>query len=184
MINLTKLTNVILMVCLLTSQEAFAKNATILEKIMACTPIKEAKKRLHCFDQLSSVVSSTMAVEQHTVEQVELQTANAAAQKNEKAGIALTTKQIDDFSKDSIKKTPDQLAAEINTITMTISKLTKSIRGQWQIFFANGQQWQQKDNVRIRLKEGDKIELVKGALGSIFLKKYNTNKRIKVKRLK
>lgn len=184
MINFTKLTSVILMVCSLTPQEAFANNATILENIMACSSIKEAKKRLHCFDQLSSVVSSTMAVEQHTVEQVELKTANAAAQKTDTTSLALTAKQIDDFSKDSIKKTPDQLAAEINTITLTISKLTKSIRGQWQIFFTNGQQWQQKDNVRIRLKEGEIIELTKGGMGAVFLKQQNANKRIKVKRLK
>ena len=37
---------------------------------------------------------------------------------------------------------------------------------------------------RLRLKEGDLVVITKGALGAVYLQKENTNKRIKVKRLK
>jgi hypothetical protein len=62
--------------------------------------------------------------------------------------------------------------------------LSKSVRGQWQIYFTNGQYWQQKDNINLWLKVGDQVELIKGGLGAVFLKKHDINKRIKVRRLK
>ncbi|MFT5003340.1 MAG: hypothetical protein ACI952_001693, partial [Flavobacteriales bacterium] len=36
----------------------------------------------------------------------------------------------------------------------------------------------------LRLTQGDLVVITKGALGAVYLQKENTNKRIKVKRLK
>ena len=41
-----------------------------------------------------------------------------------------------------------------------------------------------KIRLYLRLKEGIKVTFTKGALGSVYLQKENSNKRIKVKRVK
>jgi hypothetical protein len=83
-----------------------------------------------------------------------------------------------------VKKTAEEKAKEIDSITLTISQLSKSPYGQWKITFDNGQRWQQKDNHKLSLKTGQRVILTKGAISSVFLQKENSTKRIKVKRLK
>lgn len=148
---------------LLLSQTVLAKEDNLSDSIQGCVKISQDTARLACFDQLTDK-RSTISVEP--------------------AITALTTQQVDSFSKEQVKKTREEQAKEITTITLTISELTKTMRGQWKVTFTNGQKWQQKDTVTLRLKKGDKVILTKGALSSVFLQKENTNKRIKVKRLK
>ena len=95
-----------------------------------------------------------------------------------------TATQVDSFSKEQVTKTAEEKAKEIDSIVLTISKLKKVGRGQWKITFSNGQQWLQKDTTKLKLKVDEEVTLSKGALSSVFLQKENTNKRMKVKRLK
>lgn len=190
MLNTTKLINTILILLMLIPITVLANDSNLVTKLNTCMVIKQAVVRLQCFDDLTKTVTDYEYNTEHTISQNSKNENNqivallAGSEPVDNQISNLTAKQIDDFSKETVKKTPQQQAAVINTISLTINKLSKSIRGQWQIFFANGQQWQQKDNINLRLKVGDKVQLIKGALGAVFLKKYNTNKRIKVKRLK
>jgi hypothetical protein len=95
----------------------------------------------------------------------------------------VTSSQADAFAKQHLAKTAEEKAKEINEITASITKLTKLIRGEYKITLDNNQQWQQKDTTRISLKVGQKIVLMKGSLGSVYLKKEGTSKRIRVRRL-
>lgn len=150
-------------VSFLFSSAVLAENEKISDRIQDCVKISEDKARLTCFDQLTSK-SKTVSVEPEA--------------------IGLTAEQVDAFSKGQVKKTSEELASEINAITLTISKLSKTPYGQWKITFENGQKWQQKDNYKLSLKTGQRVVLTKGAITSVFLQKENTKKRIKVKRLK
>jgi hypothetical protein len=58
------------------------------------------------------------------------------------------------------------------------------LRGQWVLYFDNGQKWQQTDTTRIKFKVGNKVRLDKGAMGAIYLYKDGSHRSIKVKRLK
>ena len=144
---------------------AQAQTSNQAAEINICSQISQDKARLTCFDALSpqkkAVVSAPVTSEK----------------------VPLTEQQLDDFGNDHVEKTKEELAKEINTITLTISKLTKTVRGQWKIIFENGQKWQQKDTAALTLSIGSRVILTKGAFGSVYLKKENTKKRIKVKRL-
>ena len=157
--NKTKLAYYAIVTSLLMSQTVWAKEVELDDKVKACGNIVQDAARLVCFDQLTDIASSTKIV-------------------------ALTVIQVDEFSKSHIKKTDEEIAKEINSITLTISALSKTVHGQWKLTFKNGQKWLQKDSGRLRLKEGDLVVITKGALGAVYLQKENTNKRIKVKRLK
>jgi hypothetical protein len=148
---------------LLISQTVLAKETELANKVQACVKISQDIKRLSCFDQLKKKQNSTML---------------------ESKIVKLSAIQVDGFSKKHIKKTPEEEAKEIKSITLIISALSKTIRGQWKIMFKNGQKWQQKDTARIKLKQGDIVVLTKGVFTSVYLKKENTSRRIKVKRLK
>jgi hypothetical protein len=190
MSNIQRLINITLLFCSLLSTIVSANEAILVNNLKACVVIKQELVRLQCFDDLTKTVTDDEYNKTHSNSQ-----SSPSSQNTVTVSIAdsifidnqvtpLTDKQIDDFSKEKVKKTPQQMATEVNAISLTISKLSKSIRGQWQILFTNGQQWQQKDTISLRLKKGDNVQLFKGALGTVFLKKHKTNKRIKVKRLK
>lgn len=145
-------------------QPVAAEENELVNKVQTCSRISESQARLNCFDKLTD--SSAL-------------TENIATMPS-----SLSEEQIDDFAKDHLKKSEEQRANEINTITLVISELSKSVRGKWKITFENGQKWQQHDASRITLKQGDQVVLTKGALGSVYMQKENSKKRIKVKRLK
>lgn len=158
-----KLTYFTVITSLLLSPTVLAKEENLSDRIQDCVKISQDTARLTCFDQLTSK-SSTISAEPEVTD--------------------LTAEQVDSFSKGQVKKTSEELANEINSITLTISKLSKTPYGQWKITFENGQKWQQKDSYKLSLKTGQRVVLTKGAITSVFLQKENTKKRIKVKRLK
>jgi len=145
------------------TQAVFANKDTLTDKILACSQVSDNKNRLTCFDALTNKDDVLIAVTSEP---------------------KLTKKQIDSFSKGHIKKTNEELAKEINTITLTISELSKNLYGKWNITFGNEQKWQQKDGITLNLKVGQRVVLTKGAFSAIYLQKENTNKRIQVKRLR
>ncbi len=101
-----------------------------------------------------------------------------------KLGVQHSTEQQvqeENFAKPELSK---ENGSEVTTITFTIAKLKKMLRGEWQITFTNGQVWQQKGTDRFALKVDQSVQISKGALGSYYLKKAESNKRIQVKRLK
>ncbi|TWX66279.1 hypothetical protein ESZ36_15515 [Colwellia demingiae] len=158
-----KLTYFTVITSLLLSPTVLAKEENLSDRIQDCVKISQDTAILTCFDQLT-IKSSTISAEPEVTD--------------------LTAEQVDSFSKGQVKKTSEELANEINSITLTISKLSKTPYGQWKITFENGQKWQQKDSYKLSLKTGQRVVLTKGAITSVFLQKENTKKRIKVKRLK
>tara|TARA_R100001377_G_scaffold80982_1_gene60209 strand:+ start:227 stop:721 length:495 start_codon:yes stop_codon:yes gene_type:complete len=162
--KITKLTYFAVVTSLL-SNTAIAEEISLTDRVQGCVKITQDTARLACFDQLISKAKPT-------------------AIKAEPIITGLTAEQVDSFSKEQVKKTAEESAKEIDSITLTISKLSKSPYGEWRITFENGQRWQQKDNYKLSLKTGQRVILTKGSLSSVYLQKENTTKRIKVKRLK
>ncbi len=187
--NLNRLTSSIIVVSLFFTQITLAKES--LDQLEDCVKISQDTARLACFDKLTEKISNK-SVEVNTTQLITQQVGDSSKKHieniNSKSVAASTTQlitqQVDDFSKEHIEKTAEEKANEVLSISLLVDTLKKVGRGQWKITFKNGQQWQQKDTTRFKLKEGDKVTLTKGALGSVFLQRENTNKRMKVKRLK
>lgn len=161
--NIIKLTSCAVVISILLAQPVLAKDTELAAKVQACSEINENEARLSCFDGLTNKATGVL-------------TSEAAA--------SLTMQQEDDFAKEHVKKTAEEKANEIQSISVIITKLSKTSHGRWKITFDNGQKWQQKDSTKMKLKQGEEVELAKGAFSSIFLQKEDSNKRIKVKRLK
>ena len=184
--KITRLTFLAIVTSLL-SQSAVAEEASLSDRIQGCVKITQDMARLACFDQLTvkhSNNSVDLAVTQLGAQQVDSEVTQLATQQVESNVTQLTAQQIDSFSKEQVKKTAEESAKEIDSITLTISKLSKTPYDQWKITFENGQKWKQKDNYKLSLKTGQRVILTKGSLSSVYLQKENTTKRIKVKRLK
>lgn len=139
----------------------------LTDELSNCVKILDNSKRLTCFDtfakQTITQQSINIKVQSETVNTIKAQ-------------------QIDDFAKDDLKKSKEEQGPD--SIIAIISKTKKLIRGQWVIDLQNGQKWQQMDSVKIKLEIGEKIRLKKGSLGSVYLYKEESNRGIRVKRLK
>ncbi len=76
-------------------------------------------------------------------------------------------------------------ADELKGIQAGISRIDKSSRGQRTLTLDNGQVWRQVgSSSQPRLKTGDKVIIERGALGSFVLKPADSNRSMRVKRLR
>jgi hypothetical protein len=188
------------------SPNVFAGISNVLiDDLSHCMKVSSDEERLVCFDQLAKrnvtqlnkiKVTEKPVVELKPIQLVEtkkttqiklVETKETAKIKPEEVK-ELTqvklkkAKDIDKFSNESLIKTQAEKGPD--SITATISNLKKLLRGQWVIYFENGQKWQQKDIATVKLKVGDSVRLKKGSMGAVYLFKENSNRKIRVKRLK
>lgn len=84
------------------------------------------------------------------------------------------------FGKENIQR-PEDL---IKKITAKVVQVQKAPYGELIITLEGGQMWRQTNNARFKLSEGEVITIERGALGSFFIGKEDTNRRIRAKRLK
>lgn len=160
----------------LLSLNTFANNHSELTKDLSlCMELANDNQRLVCFDKLAKLHASPTKT---------LNSQNDVASQQEILILAEAkkAKEIADFSKEDLKKTGKDKGPD--SITATISKLTKLIRGQWVIYLENGQKWQQQDSNTIKLKVGTNIRLKKGTMGAVYLYKEGSHRSIRVERLK
>ena len=156
-----KKTGILITIVLLCSTSSYAE--TLGNKLEQCIKIQNDTSRLSCFDKLS-VTSKDTVVKKELVTQAQKESL---------------------FGGDKIEKKKRQESGyHLEKVIYTVTKIKKSITKKLTIYFDNGQVWKQSDNRTIRLKVEDKAELSSGALGSFFLKKANTNKTIRVTRIK
>lgn len=170
---------------------AYAENAQkITTTIQQCAQEQDDSLRLNCFDLLASQLSVSVTQTPKRAVQPSSTAKIIAPVSKPKPDIQATSKAAkpeksnDDFAKSHLEKTDEEKAAEVTEITAKITQVSKLMRGQLKITLDNGQQWQQKDSGKLRLKVGDEIILETGALNAIYLKKANENKRIRVRRIK
>jgi hypothetical protein len=150
-------------------------------KLKQCADIYNTEKRLACYDSLTQSLQSKKSPVPNILTNNEKYI--SPVPKTEELPVKVRSKQSDieeEFAKPQIK-TPGY---DVKNISLTISALKKNRSDEWIITFTNGQVWQQKDGLRLSLKVGLNIKISKGALGAYYLKKKESNKIIKVKRLK
>ena len=81
-------------------------------------------------------------------------------------------------------KAPVTPAKDVDSIEAVIVKVEYRNHGKRALHLDNGQSWIQVDSSsQPKLKSGEAIRISRGALGSFVLKKQNSNRRLRVKRL-
>lgn len=154
---------------------SFAGNESgLLSQIEKCKQISQADARLVCFDDLAKDTAITTALPVNN-DIAPVPATIVQAQPSE-------SQQVDDFAKEHLKKSSNEQG--LDSISSSITKLKKLIRGQWVITLENGQKWQQKDSAKIKLKVGDTVRMKKAAMGAIYLYKEGSHRNIRVKRVK
>jgi hypothetical protein len=91
-----------------------------------------------------------------------------------------TNQQLAIFGQENKQRTENL----IEQIQATIIEIKKAPRGELIITLDNGQVWRQTDNTRLKLRKDQVVIIKRGAFGSFFIRKENTNKRIRAKRVK
>ncbi len=151
-----------------------ASEKTLEARLQDCVQMVDNLNRLACFDNLARNVrvdfSSTASTD------------DVVTDKN--TALPAPKQQIDDFAKTHLASSASEKVKEIQEITAQIVKLTKLIRGQYTLTLDKEQVRQQKDRPQLTLKVGQRVVIAKGALGSFYLKKSGSRKRIQVRRIK
>jgi len=85
-------------------------------------------------------------------------------------------KQFGQEAQKVIEEAPD-------SITATITEVTKGAYGKYTFVLDNGQVWRQTGSSRVIWKGGEQIELERGVLGAFFMRKVTGGRSVKVKRV-
>ncbi len=164
----------------------------LAQEISQCVKIKDSLVRLVCYDKAAKSDLNGTAVANSPIKKTKKKAVKVTKTEVETiAPVDVTTKTSpaaasieDSFGQEHIRKKQHN-AEELEQIVLVVASLKKDTYKKWIITFENGQVWKQKDSVGLSLASGNQVELSKGALGVVYLKRVgNSSRRIKVKRVK
>jgi hypothetical protein len=179
---------------------------TLLDDLSICAKNNDSLQRLVCYDKLAKDTKNSQPKHQQaTLKETIVEKVDSdvqVAQKNpsetviavpelpqkssvvqpQSAGIIANTvkQQQAAFGKEASKRP----AGLIKQIKANVVKIQKAPYGELIITLENGQVWRQTDSIRFRLSKKEVVIIERGVLGSFFIGKEDTNKRIRAKRLK
>jgi hypothetical protein len=179
---------------------------SLLDGLAMCAKNTDSLQRLVCFDKLAKDTKSNppnepqVTLNDSIVERVDstvkvapkiqpekvLAVSNhhkkpAVVEPQSVVVIANSVKQQQaSFGKEAVKRPEDR----IKQLKEKVIKIQKAPYGELIITFENGQVWRQTDSIRFRLSTDEVVIIERGALGSFFIGKENTNQRIRAKRVK
>lgn len=162
---------VVFLFLLTTSFTVFGHN--VLESMKKCTLEQNALKRLVCFDTISQHLTPSPKVPA-TPKQVIAASAEPAQQPIE------TTTAENEFGLEHKPKT-EKLA---DSIVANVLSIKKNPYKKYIITLDNAHVWKQSDSTKLKISVGEAVIVKRGSLGSFFMSKEGTNKRLRVKRLK
>ena len=144
--------------------------------LIACRAKVDNMERLRCYDELSSRLTNTAS--EAKIASIDKPVPPPASPPSD---VTITTPpSLERFG------LPDKPApiAEVQAVNATVAEVDLDPYKKLIMTMDTGQIWQQIDGSRIRVREGDKVVLERGALGSFLLGLQGQNKRIRVKRIK
>ena len=174
-----------------------ASAQTLSEAISECGRVENSLKRLVCYDQLVKEMQQYSGLDEAVskgivARPVPVQPQGQAAQTNPQpqssAPAAVITRPEgtgadsanpeDAFGKQVVR--PD---SQIERLYYDVTEVVKNRNNRATITMANGHKWRQTDSGTFRIKEGERVYVERGALGSFFLSKDDVNRRIRVVRI-
>lgn len=172
---------VIALTIVLTSQLSFAMSLNT-EALVTCTKIESSDQRLICFDQTMANISPKETKKSDTNLSGAIST---ASQSDKSASLILKTTPPQNananfgLEKQKLRENKTQL----ESISASVISIQELASAQKILALDNQQRWKQISSGTFRIKVGDTVVLTSGAFGSFKLKKQDTNRAIKVKRL-
>ncbi|WP_404398571.1 hypothetical protein [Idiomarina loihiensis] len=157
----------------------------INENLKRCAEINSDSERLSCLDKLIASLSLN-GKESGFNEKVKLRqtekrynslTGSAATARNDESRLSSNDEEASFGIENREKKTV------VEKIYATVVKITKSRFRDTTYQLDNGQVWARKDSSRLKISEGDKVFIERGALTSFYMGRESQNTRIRVERL-
>jgi len=149
---------------------SFAMAESVSSSLLHCSEELNSTARLQCYDELSKTLKPTKVVKAQ-------QTANTQPAQVELKKEPATVESFGLPDKPEPKE-------EIEKILAQVTEVDKDPFNKLIISLDLGQIWQQIDDSRMRVREGDSVSLERGALGSFLLGVVGKSKRMRVKRIK
>lgn len=173
-----------------------ASYADMPNELVACADIDNKELRLQCFDDYmlkqsngQSTVTAEIpkplvlssAPENETLISTAVPPAIDTTQKQELIEQHEEQKLKQNFGLEH-KKTTVEEATE--SLSLTIAKAKKSVHGKWTLTFTNEQKWVTISSERMKFKAEQEVIISRGMFNSFMLKLQNSNRSVKVKRIK
>jgi hypothetical protein len=178
----------------------FGMANTLLDDLSICAKNSDNLQRLVCYDKLAEIAENSPSNQQKVQQQV---TSSIPLTQQNQNNLVLTqlkppqkahiikpqsafnvtnevNQQQSSFGQEDKQRTKN-LIKEIQAQVVLVKKGTY---GKQIITLNNGQVWRQKDSTYLKLRKGQTIIIKRGAMGSFFIGKHSTNKRIRAKRIK
>tara|TARA_R110000868_G_scaffold301150_5_gene561588 strand:- start:2595 stop:3122 length:528 start_codon:yes stop_codon:yes gene_type:complete len=149
---------------------------SLSSSFLRCSEELNSTARLQCYDELSKSLKPAKEVkaEQTVTSQQQVKTLPLQVElKKEPAS-------VEGFGLPD-KPEPKE---EIEKILAQVTNVDKDPFNKLIVSLDLGQIWQQIDDSRMRVREGDSVSLERGALGSFLLGVVGKSKRMRVKRIK
>ncbi|WNC72656.1 hypothetical protein RGQ13_01370 [Thalassotalea psychrophila] len=173
-----------------------ASFANIPNELAACTDIDNKELRLQCFDNFMAKQSKTENKAKTEIPQPLVLTSAPEGKALISAAVPPTTDvkhkkdQIQQQEEQQVKqnfglehkKTTEEEATE--SLTFTIKKAKKSVHGKWTLTFTNEQKWVTISSEKMRFKAEQEVIIRRGIFNSFMLKIADSNRSVKVKRIK
>lgn len=168
--------------CITFSGDLLAKD--IASALESCSKEQNSLKRLVCFDQIAKNMRQYDGLEQRVasvrtegVARVPANSDVSTVNNNNNESSDVDSFGLPTPSMESVKMVDGKLMAVLQSVT-------KLAFDRHRFELANGQIWEQTDSKGPVPKQGDNIIVEKGVLGAFFLKKADSNRRFRVKRIK
>ena len=139
---------------------------TTEEALRQCRSEKNDLRRLLCYDAIGKAGQQENHLQQAVIPPV----ASTAQQAEAKDNFGFEHRRIE-------TKGPDKRY-------VTIVRQKKLATGQWQFWLDNGQLWRQVGSDRLPPQDAGPAYIERGVLNSFFLGRDNSNRRVRVKRIK
>jgi quercetin dioxygenase-like cupin family protein len=180
---------------------------TLLDELSICAKKSDSLQRLVCYDKLTKETNNRQPQQHQSTSEVitakkvdssvnlAQKSLSEATQAGTKASKKLPTVELqstdvidstikqqrqEEFGKENIQRSENL----VEQISAKVIEIQKAPYGELIITIEGGQVWRQKNRARFKLSEGEVITIERGALGSFFIGKEDTNRRIRVKRMK
>jgi len=171
------------LICIFSTQ---AQAGNLQVSLKACAQKSDSLKRLVCYDELATSIDLSHVDVSKDVSSVSKKTeAVAASQQIVDSTTVNSTvpseKAVQTFGAERAYAKKEQ----VEEVRFTVKSVTKNARGKLKITFENGQVWQQKDSDSYtKFSQGDLAVIKRGVFDSFYMKKENSNRTIRVKRIK
>lgn len=158
---------------------------TFESDMLNCSLLTDDQARLLCYDNRLKQQQTDISVNSEPQKPMTVNQDKSTIKDKNQVVQKANAGEVDDIAQLGAKhlKSKSDEDKEKKSFIFIVKEVKKNLYGKLRLTFENGQKWQQADETRVKIRPGDKMIVMEGFLGAIYMKKQGSNKKIRVKRL-